>query len=107
MNMLVRGFQWNCRCELFTISNIELVAYGFPYFTIRVTCSSGTYIRSLLRDICIRLGIPGTMTSLARTAVGPFDIQSSYIAEELTLHGEKNCVPHRSCGIASFKSGRR
>ena len=29
-----------------TISNIELVAYGFPYFTIRVTCSGGTYIRS-------------------------------------------------------------
>ena len=50
-----------------TISNIELVAYGFPYFTIRVTCSGGTYIRSLLRDICIQLGIPGTMTSLART----------------------------------------
>ena len=53
-----------------TISNIELVAYGFPYFTIRVTCSGGTYIRSLLRDICIQLGIPGTMTSLTRTCVG-------------------------------------
>ena len=76
-----------------TISNIELVAYGFPYFTIRVTCSGGTYIRSLLRDICIQLGIPGTMTSLARTCVGPFDIQSAYIAEELTIHGEKLLLP--------------
>lgn len=76
-----------------TISNIELVAYGFPYFTIRVTCSGGTYIRSLLRDICIQLGIPGTMTSLTRTKVGPFSIQSSYIAEELTLCGEKLVLP--------------
>lgn len=76
-----------------TISNIELLAYGFPYFTIRVTCSGGTYIRSLLRDICIQLGIPGTMTSLARTCVGPFDIQSAYIAEELTIHGEKLLLP--------------
>ena len=76
-----------------TISNIELVAYGFPYFTIRVTCSGGTYIRSLLRDICIQLGIPGTMTSLTRTCVGPFDIQSAYIAEELTIHGEKLLLP--------------
>lgn len=75
------------------ISTIELVAYGFPYFTIRVTCSGGTYIRSLLRDICIQLGIPGTMTSLARTCVGPFDIQSAYIAEELTIHGEKLLLP--------------
>lgn len=76
-----------------TISNIELVAYGFPYFTIRITCSGGTYIRSLLRDICIQLGIPGTMTSLTRTRVGPFSIQSSYIAEELTLYGEKIVLP--------------
>lgn len=76
-----------------TISNIELVAYGFPYFTIRITCSGGTYIRSLLRDICIQLGIPGTMTSLTRTRVGPFFIQSSYIAEELTLYGEKIVLP--------------
>ena len=76
-----------------TISNIELVAYGFPYFTIRITCSGGTYIRSLLRDICIQLGIPGTMTSLTRTRVGPFFIQSSYIAEELTLCGEKLVLP--------------
>lgn len=76
-----------------TISNIELLAYGFPYFTIRVTCSGGTYIRSLLRDICIKLGIPGTMTSLTRTKVGPFSIQSSYIAEELTLCGEKLVLP--------------
>ena len=76
-----------------TISNIELVAYGFPYFTIRITCSGGTYIRSLLRDICIQLGIPGTMTSLTRTRVGPFSIQSSYIAEELTLCGEKLVLP--------------
>lgn len=76
-----------------TISNIELVAYGFPYFIIRITCSGGTYIRSLLRDICIQLGIPGTMTSLTRTRVGPFSIQSSYIAEELTLYGEKIVLP--------------
>ena len=88
-----KGISVELPMRTITISNIELVAYGFPYFTIRVTCSGGTYIRSLLRDICIQLGIPGTMTSLARTRVGPFDIQSSYIAEELTLHGEELVLP--------------
>ena len=38
------------------VKHVELIAYGFPYFTVRVTCSGGTYIRSLLRDICISLG---------------------------------------------------
>ena len=75
------------------IKHIELIAYGFPYFTVRVTCSGGTYIRSLLRDICISLGIPGTMTSLARTQVGPFAIDSAKIAEELMLHGESLLLP--------------
>ena len=75
------------------VSNIELIAYGFPYFTIRVTCSGGTYIRSLLRDICVQLGIPGTMTSLARTAVGPFMIQSANMVEELIEQGENLILP--------------
>lgn len=75
------------------IKNIGLVAYGFPYFTIRLTCSGGTYIRSLLRDICVSLGIPGTMTSLARTQVGPFDIGSAKMAEELMIHGESLLLP--------------
>lgn len=75
------------------IKNIELVAYGFPYFTVRVTCSGGTYIRSLLRDICVSLGIPGTMTSLARTQVGPFDIGSAKMVEELMIHGESLLLP--------------
>ena len=75
------------------IKHIELIAYGFPYFTVRVTCSGGTYIRSLLRDICVSLGIPGTMTSLARTQVGPFDISSAKMAEELMIHGESLLLP--------------
>ena len=75
------------------IKHIELIAYGFPYFIVRVTCSGGTYIRSLLRDICVSLGIPGTMTSLARTQVGPFDIDFAKMAEELMLHGESLLLP--------------
>lgn len=75
------------------IKQIELIAYGFPYFTVRVTCSGGTYIRSLLRDICVSLGIPGTMTSLARTQVGPFDIGSAKMAEEVMIHGESLLLP--------------
>ena len=75
------------------IKNIELIAYGFPFFTVRVTCTGGTYIRSLLRDICIALGIPGTMTSLARIQVGPFDIGSAKMAEEIMLHGKSLLLP--------------
>ena len=70
-----------------TVHSIELLAYAYPFFTIRVSCSGGTYIRSLLRDICIALGQAGTMTQLCRTQVGPFSLDSSYMAEEIMLDG--------------------
>ena len=69
-----------------------------------MTCSGGRYIRSLLRDICIALGIPGAMTSLARTQVGPFDIGSAKMAEELMLHGESLLLPTDTAVSQSFKS---
>ncbi|MCX7537259.1 tRNA pseudouridine(55) synthase TruB [Corynebacterium sp. P5875] len=41
---------------------------------IDVLCSSGTYIRSLARDLGEALGVGGHLTALRRTSVGPFDI---------------------------------
>jgi tRNA pseudouridine55 synthase len=39
-----------------------------------VTCSSGTYIRALARDLGARLGCGGHLTALRRTRVGPYDL---------------------------------
>ncbi|MCX7542663.1 tRNA pseudouridine(55) synthase TruB [Corynebacterium sp. P5848] len=41
---------------------------------IDVLCSSGTYIRSLARDLGAALSVGGHLTALRRTSVGPFDI---------------------------------
>ncbi|HLK02507.1 MAG TPA: tRNA pseudouridine(55) synthase TruB [Streptosporangiaceae bacterium] len=39
-----------------------------------IRCSSGTYIRSLARDVGVALGVGGHLTSLRRTQVGPFTL---------------------------------
>ncbi|MDR7112676.1 tRNA pseudouridine55 synthase [Microbacterium trichothecenolyticum] len=39
-----------------------------------VDCSSGTYIRSLARDLGTALGVGGHLTALRRTRIGPFDV---------------------------------
>lgn len=39
-----------------------------------VTCSSGTYVRALARDLGAALGVGGHLTTLRRTQVGPFDV---------------------------------
>ncbi|GAA3735806.1 tRNA pseudouridine55 synthase [Spinactinospora alkalitolerans] len=54
----------------------------------RVTCSSGTYIRSLARDLGASLGVGGHLTALRRTRVGPYDLAGARtldrLAEEFT-----------------------
>lgn len=42
-----------------------------------VDCSSGTYIRSLARDLGTALGVGGHLTALRRTRVGPFDVRDA------------------------------
>ena len=44
---------------------------------VRVTCSSGTYIRAIARDLGEHLGVGGHLTSLRRTRVGAFGVAES------------------------------
>ena len=50
---------------------------------IDVLCSSGTYIRSLARDLGDALGVGGHLTALRRTSVGPFDISRALPLAEI------------------------
>nr|WP_092067725.1 tRNA pseudouridine(55) synthase TruB [Dendrosporobacter quercicolus]NSL46741.1 tRNA pseudouridine(55) synthase TruB [Dendrosporobacter quercicolus DSM 1736]SDL62376.1 tRNA pseudouridine55 synthase [Dendrosporobacter quercicolus] len=48
-----------------------------------VTCSKGTYIRTLCSDIGARLAAPAVMSLLIRTKVGPFLLADSFTVEEI------------------------
>jgi tRNA pseudouridine55 synthase len=52
-----------------TIYKLELCSWDPPFADIFVHCSSGTYIRSLARDIALAAGSRGHLVSLERTAV--------------------------------------
>ncbi len=58
------------RKALVTIHEIELLDCALPRVTIRISCSKGTYIRSLARDLGVQLGSGGHLTALRRTASG-------------------------------------
>lgn len=49
----------------------------------KVSCSKGTYIRTLCEDIAIKLGTIGYMKELNRTKVGRFNIENSLTIQEL------------------------
>ncbi|MDD3429203.1 MAG: tRNA pseudouridine(55) synthase TruB, partial [Oscillospiraceae bacterium] len=52
-------------------------------FVLDVVCSKGTYIRTLLEDIGMALGVPATMAGLVRTQSGPYTLAQSYTLQQL------------------------
>lgn len=55
------------------------------HFSFRVTCSKGTYIRSLIKDIGTSLDVLFTMSNLRRVRQGDFLINSSKTLDEITI----------------------
>ena len=60
------------------IYDIKLLDFNCEYFSFKCVVSKGTYIRSLIQDICASLNVLGTMNNLERTKQGIFKISNSY-----------------------------
>ena len=74
-----------------TISALELLSYDpeTREGTLRVSCSKGTYIRTLIEDLAKAAGSCGTMTALRRTRACGFTLEDARSLEELkALAGE-------------------
>lgn len=65
------------------ILDMEIHEIRLPEVTFTVTCSSGTYIRTLCQDIGEKLGCGGCMKSLLRTKVDRFELADSHKLSEL------------------------
>lgn len=62
-------------------------------YVVRIECSAGTYIRSLVRDIAYKLNSLATMTSLERIRSGNFAKENSFTIEEIEKLGESCVTP--------------
>ncbi|MFW6171924.1 MAG: tRNA pseudouridine(55) synthase TruB [Planctomycetota bacterium] len=72
------------------IDRLELVDYQYPELVLNITCGSGTYVRSLGRDIAESLGSAAVMSSLRRTAIGPCSADQAIELDELSLQTIRN-----------------
>ncbi len=67
------------------IHKLEIVAYAYPQLELSILCGSGTYVRSLGRDLAERLGTAAVMSELSRTRIGSFRLEESLCVLDLTL----------------------
>jgi len=65
------------------IKEIELLNIANNIFTFRTVVSKGTYIRSLVKDICTSLNTIGMMSNLRRVKQGTFDIKDAYTLDDI------------------------
>jgi tRNA pseudouridine55 synthase len=71
------------------IYDITITSIDLPCFEIMLSCSKGTYVRSLCDDIGMELGTGAHMTALERTAVGFFHIKNSLSFDNLSNNAEQ------------------
>jgi len=66
-----------------TIYKLDCIDTSFPYFSLEVTCSKGTYIRNLVEDIGEALGCGAHVTILERLSVGGFESDQMFDMDSL------------------------
>ena len=79
-----QGIEVEREGRLINIYNIEDIKINNPYVSMKVTCSKGTYIRSLCYDIGEKLGVFATMTDLNRSKTSVFSQENSISVNDLT-----------------------
>ena len=71
------------------IKEIRILEMALPRVRMEVSCSKGTYIRTLCHDIGEKLGCFGCMESLLRTKVSRFELESSLKLSEIQKKREE------------------
>ena len=77
------------------ISELILLNYSKNIIKIEVTCSKGTYIRTLAEDIANKLGMDGYLIELRRTKIGKLNINEAFSIENISILSSdkrKSCI---------------
>ena len=82
-------------CRTVKIKNLYLCDLSWPEVTFEVTCSKGTYVRSLGVDLAFHLNCNGHVSKLRRLASGGFDLKQALTLEQFKQVVEKGELGQR------------
>lgn len=64
------------------IYDIEILTMNLPFLELRISCSKGTYIRAIARDVGKKLNNGAHLTELKRTKIGKYSIEDAITVDE-------------------------
>jgi tRNA pseudouridine55 synthase len=103
------GRDVNLKTRGINISSLEIsdIDLAGGYFSMKVRCSKGTYIRSLARDLGEALGSAAHIAALRRTASGGFSVDNAASLDEIedAVKGRAECLKRFSLGPAEALEG--
>jgi len=70
------------------VRELDLLAFSGDALELKVTCSKGTYVRTLVEDIGRRLGCGAHLAALRRVRAGPFDVDQAATLDALQSEDE-------------------
>ena len=87
-----KGKQVELKPREIDVYRLVLDEYAYPRMGLTIECGSGTYVRSLGRDLAESLGTAAVMSSLERTAIGPFRVEEALAPDSLTLESWRDSL---------------
>ena len=92
-DLVRRGIEVERQARKVTIGSLELTGVYGDEFEIAVSCSKGTYIRTLIADLGESLGCGAVMTALRRTRANGFTVDEALTPEQVEARGEAAVLP--------------
>lgn len=77
------------------IYSLKLIRYEYPELVLEVCCGSGTYVRSLGRDVSESLQTAAVMSALERTRIGDLDVSTAVGVDEIEGRLDEVLLPAR------------
>ena len=87
-----QGIEVKPKVRKVKLIDFEIIDFEKPTFKIKILCSKGFYVRSLVRDIGRNLGTHAYLTSLVRTKSSGFDIKDSFSTDQIKYHIDNGSV---------------
>ena len=98
-----RARRSNSRRERSRSIDLAVRRYEYPELELDIECGSGTYVRSLGRDLAAALGTGAVMSALERTAIGAFRVEDAVALDDLDARiAGRNICNRRSTAVADL-----
>lgn len=93
-----KGIQVEVKPRTITISSIESDITHYPKIDLSITCSKGTYIRSIADDLGKKVGCPAHLSALCRTAAGKYTLDNAVdflsVVDSADADTLRGCIKH-------------